>query len=126
MIEEPASDPTVDVEINGFDACTDFVLSPAPTYIGRYRIERELGKGGFGLVYLAHDGILERYVAIKVPHSQLVSKAADGETYLAEARTVAQLDHPNIIPVHDLGQTAQFPCFVVSKFIDGTDLAACW
>src|SRR5262249_50249075 len=43
---------------------------------------------------------------------------------LAEARTVASLDHPHIVPVFDVGSTEQYPCFVVSKYIDGTDLAA--
>ena len=47
----------------------------------------------------------------------------DAEAYLAEARTVASLDHPNIVPVHDVGSTREFPCFVVSKYIEGTDLA---
>ncbi len=95
-----------------------------PEHIGRYRIERVLGKGGFGLVFLAHDEQLRRLVAIKVPHSYLVSKPSDAEAYLTEARTVANLDHPNIVPVHDIGSTDQFPCYVVSKYIDGTTLAA--
>src|SRR2546423_169287 len=94
-----------------------------PQRIGRYRIERVLGQGGFGLVYLGHDEQLSRSVAIKVPHAQLVAGATDADAYLTEARTVANLDHPNIVPVHDVGSTEQFPCFVVSKFIDGTDLA---
>lgn len=94
-----------------------------PQYIGRYRVEKVLGQGGFGLVYLAHDDRLQRLVAIKVPHRRLVSRPEDAEAYLTEARTVANLDHPNIVPVHDSGSTEQFPCFVVSKYIDGTDLS---
>ncbi|HTU88939.1 MAG TPA: SUMF1/EgtB/PvdO family nonheme iron enzyme [Gemmataceae bacterium] len=94
-----------------------------PQHIGRYRVERVLGKGGFGLVYLAHDGQLQRLVAIKVPHRKIVPAAEDAEAYLIEARTVANLDHPNIVTVYDAGSTEQFPCFIVSKFIDGTDLA---
>jgi eukaryotic-like serine/threonine-protein kinase len=94
-----------------------------PTHIGRYRVEKVLGKGGFGVVYLAHDEQLRRFVAIKVPHAKLVSQPEDAEAYLIEARTVANLDHPNIVPVYDVGSTEQFPCFVVSKYIDGTDLA---
>src|SRR5579871_5230838 len=95
-----------------------------PSHIGRYRVERTLGQGGFGLVYLAHDGQLQRLVAIKVPHRRLVDRPGDAEAYLTEARTVANLDHPNIVPVHDVGSTEQFPCYVVSKYIDGTDLAS--
>jgi serine/threonine protein kinase/formylglycine-generating enzyme required for sulfatase activity len=94
-----------------------------PDRIGRYRIERVLGEGGFGWVFLAHDDQLRRAVAIKVPHARLVAQPEAAEAYLTEARTVANLDHPHIVPVHDVGSTEQFPCFVVSKFIDGTDLA---
>ncbi len=99
--------------------------SPAkrPQRIGRYRVEKLLGEGGFGLVYLAQDEQLNRPVAVKVPHAKLISKPEDAEAYLAEARTVASLDHPGIVPVHDVGSTEDCPCYVVSKFIQGTDLA---
>jgi serine/threonine protein kinase/formylglycine-generating enzyme required for sulfatase activity len=90
-----------------------------PTFIGRYRVERLLGFGGFGLVYLAHDDQLGRPIAIKVPHRTLVSRPEDAELYKVEARTVASLDHPNIVPVYDVGSTEDFPCFIVSKFIEG-------
>src|SRR5271166_2313592 len=99
-------------------------VASTPSQIGRYRIERVLGQGGFGLVYLAHDDQLQRLVAIKVPHRQLVDRPEAAEAYLTEARTVANLDHPNIVPVHDVGSTEDWPCYVVSKYIDGTDLAA--
>ena len=92
--------------------------------IGRYRIERILGAGGFGRVYLAHDDQLQRLVAIKVPHRKLVDRHENAEAYLTEARTVANLDHPHIVPVFDVGSTEDCPCYVVSKYIDGTDLAS--
>jgi hypothetical protein len=79
---------------------------------------------GFGLVYLAHDEQLGRPVAIKTPHARLVAQAGDAAAYLAEARTVASLDHPNIVPVYDVGGDDHFPCYVISKYIDGIDLAA--
>jgi serine/threonine protein kinase len=94
-----------------------------PPHIGRYRIERLLGAGGFGRVYLAHDEQLHRLVAIKVPHANLISRPEDAEAYLTEARIVASLDHPNIVPVHDVGSTEKCPCFIVSKFIEGCTLA---
>jgi eukaryotic-like serine/threonine-protein kinase len=103
------------------DAATGVVLQPE--HIGRYRVEKILGQGGFGIVYLAHDGQLQRFVAIKVPHRHRVSGAEDAEAYLTEARTVASLDHPNIVPVHDVGSTDDYPCFVVSKFIEGCTLS---
>ena len=62
-----------------------------------------LGQGGFGLVYLAYDEQLHRRVAVKVPHARLISKPEDAEAYLTEARTVANLDHPRIVPVYDVG-----------------------
>ncbi|HEV3256447.1 MAG TPA: serine/threonine-protein kinase, partial [Gemmataceae bacterium] len=93
-------------------------------HIGRYRIERVLGQGGFGLVYLAHDDQLQRLVAIKVPHRKLVDRPEAAEAYLnlIEARTVANLDHPNIVPVFDVGSTKQYPCFIVAKYIEGSSL----
>src|SRR6516162_2046024 len=81
-----------------------------PRRIGRYRVERLLGEGTFGRVYLAHDDQLDRPVAVKVP-------------YLLEARTVAKLDHPHIVPVFDVGGTEDCPFFFVSKYIAGHTLA---
>jgi serine/threonine protein kinase len=93
-----------------------------PTQIARYRVEKLLGHGGFGVVYLAHDDRLSRSVAIKVPHRNLVARPEDAEAYLAEARTVASLDHPHIVPVYDVGGTEAHPFFVVSKYIEGGTL----
>ena len=95
-----------------------------PQLIGRYRVEKLLGKGGFGLVYLARDTQLDRLVAVKVPHSRNISRPDDVKIYLDEARTVASLDHPHIVPVHDVGSTPEFPCYIVSKFVDGASLGA--
>jgi serine/threonine protein kinase len=97
---------------------------PHPLRIGRYSIVRRLGKGGFGEVFLAFDEELDRSVAIKVPIPERVSRARDIEAYLNEARILASLDHPHIVPVYDLGRTDDGLCFVVSKYIQGSDLAA--
>jgi hypothetical protein len=86
-----------------------------PQRFGRYRVERLLGKGGFGTVYLAHDEQLSRLVAIKVPHPYLVHDVANSEVYLAHARIVARLDDPNIAPVYDAGSTDQLPCYIVAS-----------
>lgn len=94
-----------------------------PANIGRYLIQSILGEGGFGRVYLAYDDQLKRQVAIKVPHSRLVARPEDAELYLAEARTVAGLDHAHIVPVFDVSSTAECPFFIVSKYIEGSDLA---
>jgi serine/threonine protein kinase/formylglycine-generating enzyme required for sulfatase activity len=96
---------------------------PIPQKIGRYRVEKLLGEGGFGRVYLAHDDQLNRPVAVKVPHRGLVTHPQDALAYLMEARTVAALDHPTIVPVHDVGSTEACPCFVVTKYVEGHTLA---
>jgi eukaryotic-like serine/threonine-protein kinase len=93
-----------------------------PPNLGRYRVTARLGAGAFGVVYKAHDDDLERDVAIKVPHRHRIATAADVEAYLAEARMLATLDHPGIVPVHDVGRTADGLCYVVSKFVAGQDL----
>ncbi len=91
----------------------------------RYRAERVLGEGGFGRVYLAFDKELRRQVAVKVPTAKRFKKPEDAEVYLDEARTVAGLDHPNIVPVYDMGRTADGSIYVVSKFIEGRTLRDC-
>jgi serine/threonine protein kinase/formylglycine-generating enzyme required for sulfatase activity len=98
-------------------------VSLLPERIGRFRVEKVLGTGGFGIVYLARDEQLNRPVAIKVPHANRVARPEDAEPYLSEARTVASLEHPHIVPVYDVGSTAEHPFFVVSKYVQGTDLA---
>jgi serine/threonine protein kinase len=82
-----------------------------------------LGEGGFGQVYLAYDDQLNRPVAIKVPHCNRIARPEDIDAYLAEARVLASLDHPNVVPVHDVGSTGDGLCYVVSKFIEGSNLA---
>jgi eukaryotic-like serine/threonine-protein kinase len=93
-----------------------------PSRIGRYRIIHRLGQGGFGRVYLAHDDDLDRPVAIKVPNPERITNPEDVEAFLIEARILARLDHPNIVPVHDVGRTEDGLCFVVPKLVEGNDL----
>jgi serine/threonine protein kinase/formylglycine-generating enzyme required for sulfatase activity len=90
-----------------------------PRRIGRYSIERVLGSGGFATVYLGFDDELRRRVSLKVP---LPHRLIDADAYLTEARILASLDHPGIVPVFDVGRTDEGLCYVVSKFIEGSDL----
>jgi serine/threonine protein kinase len=101
----------------------DEVAAAAPHNIGRYRVESVMGEGGFGIVYLAHDEQLQRLVALKVPHHHLVARPEDAQLYLNEARTVAALDHPHIVPIYDVGSNEEYPVFIVSKYIEGSTLA---
>ncbi len=95
-----------------------------PAKIGRYRVIERLGQGGFGRVYLARDDDLDRPVAIKLPNLEQSAHPEDVDQFLTEARVLAKLDHPNIVPVFDVGRTEDGLCFVVSKLIEGSDLAA--
>ena len=133
VLPEPAGDPRLDPypTVSSAPSPVAFalagpVVNGRPTTIGRYRVERVLGKGGFGCVYLAYDGQLSRRVAVKVPHPHLVSRPEDAQLYLAEARTVAGLDHPHIVPVYDVGSTAKCPFFIVSKYIEGRTWRRDW
>ena len=119
----------VDIEITRAHDARDQAPAPTarqadPIFIGRYRVIRIIGEGGYGRVYLAHDPDLERSVAIKVPIQIASSALLDVEGYLSEARVLARLSHPNIVPVYDVGRTKDGICFVVSKYMDGGDLAA--
>ena len=93
-----------------------------PQKVGRYSIVERLGKGASGQVLLAYDEELDRQVAIKVPNPERISQPGNLDTFLNEARILASLDHPQIVPVYDVGRTEDGRYFIVSKFIDGSDL----
>ena len=100
---------------------TPELLSFQAAVAGEYSIERELGRGGMGIVYLARDVQLDRHVAIKVLPSHLASSAESKERFIREARTAAGLSHPNIVPIHRVGEAAGFVFFVMS-YVPGETL----
>ena len=87
---------------------------------GRYAIERELGEGGMATVYLADDIKHERKVALKVLKPELAA-VVGAERFLAEIRTTANLQHPNILPLHDSGEADGF-LFYVMPYVEGKSL----
>jgi serine/threonine protein kinase len=89
----------------------------------RYRLVREIGRGGMGVVYEADDEVLGRRVAIKVLGAALAS-GEDAERLRLEARTVAALEHPGIVPVHDLGELPDGRLFYAMKLVRGARLDA--
>jgi anti-anti-sigma factor len=99
------------------------VSLPAPDHIGRYQVIRRLGGGTFGDVYLAHDGVMDRQVAIKVPSAWLVATARAQAEFLREARSVARLQHEGIVRAYDFGQEADGRCYLVYEYIAGESLA---
>jgi hypothetical protein len=91
-----------------------------PEQFGRYRLLRQLGKGGMGAVYLAHDTQLDRRVALKVPHF-----GGEGglvlERFQREARAAAAIEHPNICPIFDIGQVNGVH-YLTMAYLDGQPL----
>jgi WD40 repeat protein len=93
------------------------------TTLGRFELGPELGRGGCGLVFLAHDPLLGRAVAIKVPRAEVLAAPAWRARFQREARAAAALDHPNIVPVYEAGEAGPV-CFLVSAYCPGVTLAA--
>ena len=102
-------------------------MEAAPPTIGKYRIEKELGRGASSVVYLAHDSFNERTVALKQIHAHLVkdpSQAARMRRSLHnEALLAGQLKHPHIIRLYDADEDAD-PPYLVLEYIQGTSLAS--
>ncbi len=92
------------------------------TLAGRYRLDALVGVGGFGRVYRGFDAWLERPVAVKVPKSGRTVEDEGTDLCRTEAKKVARLRHPHIVPVHDVGRDGG-TCFIVSEWIEGLDLA---
>ncbi len=90
--------------------------------LGKYQIRQELGKGAMGVVYLGFDPGLEREVALKVMASAIVSDNELKERFEREAKSVARLQHPNIVTVYDLGYDAQGAPYIAMEYLKGQDL----
>ncbi len=96
--------------------------------IGRYAVIRRLGEGAMGRVYLAHDPVLDRHVAIKVLRDDLglSSEHRDAlfERMRQEARASARVSHPYIVTLHDMGEDPNVGLFLVFEYVDGPTLKA--
>lgn len=91
--------------------------------VGPYKIIEKLGQGGMATVYKAYHAGLDRYVALKVLHSDLTEDPTFTVRFQREARLVAKLDHPNIVAVHDFAEHDGYP-YLVMKYIEGETLKA--
>lgn len=97
-------------------------LSFQESLLGKYSLERELGRGGMGIVYLARDARLDRRVAIKLLPPEIAGQSSIRERFLREARTAARLSHPHIVPIHAVDELGDF-VFYVMTYVDGETLA---
>jgi len=122
-----ASVPADDLELTTpnaleFAARTGGAAIDLPRRFGDFELLSELGRGGMGIVYRARQLSLDRIVALKMILGGRLAPAADLARFRAESRSVAQLNHPQIVPVYEVGEEAGQPYFTM-KYVDGTTLA---
>jgi tRNA A-37 threonylcarbamoyl transferase component Bud32 len=98
---------------------TDTVSTSRP--LGKFQLLQRVGQGAFGAVWKAHDTVLDRVVALKIPHSGLLTEAEELARFHREARAAAQLRHPGIVTVHDVLTLDGLPV-IVSDFVQGVTL----
>ena len=93
-----------------------------PKQFGRFSIVRELGRGGFGVVFLAEDRVLGRQVALKVPRPEVLITPEVRRRFVREAEAASRLDHPNVVPVYEVGEESPI-CYIASAYCEGLTLA---
>lgn len=101
----------------------DLFVSFQTALAGRYSLERELGRGGMGIVYLAREVRLDRPVALKLFPPALAAQPNLRDRFLREARTAARLSHPHIVQIYTVDEVNQFVFFAMA-FVDGETLGA--
>ncbi len=125
VLNYPASSPNQDTKLVECDLLTRRKVNmDVPQFIaGRFRIEREIGTGGMGAVYLATHLGLERPVAVKIIKREFAGDADVADRFLREARTMAKLRHPNAAMIFDAGNLPDGRHFIVMEFVEGETLS---
>ena len=119
--DEPAVCPICG---GSFDLQSDSEVSWSPDRLpklDKFQLLEKVGRGAFGTVYRAKDLDLDRTVAVKIPRSGRFISPDDEDRFAREARSVAQLSHPGIVAVYEVGRTDDFP-YIVAEFVDGVTL----
>jgi hypothetical protein len=93
---------------------------PLPGAVGPYQLERELGAGGFGIVYLAYDPGVKRRVALKVLHPGRLGQPEAVRRFQREAQAIARLQHPGIVQLYDYSRDGP-PYYLVTEYVEGVD-----
>ena len=119
-----SSDALIDAP--AYEAAAEMIAEPPPALVagqlvGHYKIIRPLGKGGMGEVYLAGDTKLDRKVALKLLPSAFTNRKDLLRRFIQEAKAASSLNHPNIITIHEIGQTDGIH-YIATEFIDGLTL----
>jgi serine/threonine-protein kinase len=121
MQDDP--DRTLPATAAADDSQSILASSPGPPCLGEYELECEVGRGGMGVVYRARHRQLNRVVALKVIRSGQFAAAAEVQRFRHEVETVSRLDHPHIIPVHEIGLSGGVDYFTM-QFVEGGALDA--
>ena len=116
LLDEPIS------HVRDLDALVEAASSLEGRQVGSYRILRLLGRGGMGVVYLAHDSKLECKVALKFLGPHLSADPQSKARFLTEARAAAALDHPYVATVHEVGETKTGLMFIAMTYYPGETL----
>ena len=104
---------------------TELVGIASGVEIGGYRVEELIGRGGMGEVYRAHDGRLDRNVALKILAPRYADDDGFRERLLRESRLAASLDHSNVVPVYDAGE-ADAGFYLAMRYVEGATCAPCF
>jgi serine/threonine protein kinase, bacterial len=96
---------------------------PVPASIGPHTVQKRLGSGGMGFVYLARDANLDRSVAIKVLRAELLHQEEMRARFVREARALAKVTSPSVVTIHSVGEDVVLGPFVVMELLEGEDLA---
>jgi len=121
----PDTRPTVTLDLNTTASLVTYVEIPddaLPASFGRFELRQVVGRGGFGTVYRAYDKQLDREVAVKIPRVGAFETPDQVNRFFREARSGGKLSHPNICPIHDVGEF-QGSHYIVMGFIEGPPLS---
>jgi len=120
--EEKNSKESNDKDLGPEHSSNSSAASPGGL-IGQFRIERELGRGAVGVVYLAHDTKLDRSVAIKSLPAEVTSNSKVQKRWQREARVLASLNHPNIAAIYEELEEVEDVSYLVLEYVPGKTLA---
>src|SRR5262249_41999487 len=96
-------------------------VDEVPACLGRFPVRKQIGKGSFGVVYLATDPAFPRLVALKVPRAERVQTEEQRRAFLRDAQIAATLNHPGVVTVYEIDTTGDQP-FIVQEYMPGGDL----
>ena len=121
---ESAAERETQFDLETIDSALRFDSSDQlPAQLGRFQIQRLLGRGGHGMVLLARDEKLRREVALKLPRPDVVLDPFLKQRFVQEAQFAAAVSHPNLVPVYEAGVIGPF-CYIAYAFCEGTSLSA--